>query len=721
MDFTYLGTSPTSYYLSAVGASTSSVNTIKPSANPTVGVNDLGYPLSSSLVNYLRYQLTQSRRKYFIFHEIYRRDTWSRAAIDYICRRLTRDDNRLLDKADPLNPDIYDLKKFLEDCNPDSDFTDLYRGIVQDLLEYNQSYLFIEFDRSHNPVNLWPMDSRITFPLIDFSGTIVAHAQVYNGMAEIYDPSEVIFFNQRNNGSDPKGYPAMETLVESVAMEIQANKFNAALFENNLNIGAIFSIPDADDMDIEANKRILTDQYATPANAYRPMILKGDAKLIRDGSLMVKDINFEMLIGLARHRVCAVFGVPESLLGIPQNTNRSTGQVHERITYVNTIRPIRRFINRQFTRQFIRKIWGSYSIVLDEPLNSMLPTQEEIETISKIAENGINFNDLQEMYGFPRLPNGDYFVMKIPGMGGYQRIDLTAMPGLGDPHFDFVAYQKEHEADLDQQNSYTMQGMQTPSGMFPEYVQPASQNLIQNETIAARIIDLSRSIGTASTPDLVYRRIPSAPGSRGAATLYTTKNGTSRYGTPPKSKSAALDSKDGTPNENTLVNPRDANKPKRLSDKELQQMSAAHAQVNGIFRQSQDQNWTNEQFFTNMESAGWQSAQDTRSEFQDVRDARSESRRLGELNLDRAYTIIGSEGQYYVMENSLSAFGDNSTPNSNSGSNSQTGGDIGNTGKQHSAGYQPDSFSSTLKVKRSMGEGSLSDWAESLEGFINGF
>jgi HK97 family phage portal protein len=672
----FLQVSPFAYYEAYNGLTLPKLGKYKQSSNRAMQVAALTYGIPQTLDQYIRLQLAQSRRKFFVFHEVYRRDTWVRAAIDYIVRRATRDSNRLVDEKDPLNPDITDLHDFMsEDCNPDLDFEDLYKGLLQDMLEFQQGYLFIERTFGDKVKALWPMDARITFPVTDFSGTILFHAQVYNGRVEVFMPDEVVYCPIRNNGSDPRGLPSIETLFDSVSMEHNANKYNAALFENNLNIGAIFSLPDATEDEIEQNKTYLEDQYATPENAHRPLLLRGNAKLLRDGALAIKDINFAELIALARHRVCAVFGVPESLLGIPDNTNRATGDIHERNTYVNTVRPLRRLLNRLITKQFIRKAWGSRSVKLDEPLNSMLPTQGEIEAVAKAAEVGLMYNDVLEMLGLPRVPNGDYFVMKIPGAGGYVRLDLTAMPGLGDPHFDFAAYQNEHQAQEAQAQDMAMQsaasGMPAPppaTSQFP-YVPPRPQDQIQQEAIAARIVDLSRSLAFDAadehdfllevwTPDvMVSRRIPMAPGSRGGSTLYFTSSGKARYGRPPRGKQPPADAKNGEPNRNSLTNPRDPNMPKRLTPEERLQMAAARSEVETLFRTAQAENWSNDEFFSQLQSNGWEPAADTRDQFHDARDARDEARRLSETYPENSYVILGADGQYFVMQKALADVG----------------------------------------------------------------
>ncbi len=640
----------------------------------TVTESAYGYDTGLSLDQYARWQLAQSRYKYFVMEAIYQGDSWVHAAIDYIVNSTTREPNRLIDRTDPLNPDVNDLTAFFDDCNEDKDFHELYEGLVQDMLTYGYGYLYIESRRRDGrPLYLHPMDARITFPVFDFHGGIMFYAQVYGGRVELFDVDEVLYFPMPAHGGQlPKS--KIEVLYESVSMEAQANRYNAFLFENNLNIGAVFSIPSAEDEDIEDNIRLLEDQYARPENAGRTLILKNDAKLLRDGALLTKDINFLELFKTTRHRVCAVFGVPEALLGIPENANRSTTDTQERDTYVTTVQPHRRRVNRRFTKHFIRKRWGSPTIEMVEPLSAMLPTKSHLEAVNTAAEVGQVYNDLREMQGLPRVPNGDYFVKGTPN--GYVRLD-TLMPGLGDPHFDFVAYQLEHQAQQESDaanaaNSAAAGLPPTPSSAG-EYVPPRPQDQIQLEPIAARIVDISRSLRANQydwddfendqnllelwTPlQVVSRRIPTFPGTRGG-TFYQTKSGKVRYGRPSQVKQPPIDSKDGTPNQNTLTNPKDPNMPARLTPEERLQMAAARSEVETLFRQSQDENWTNEQFFTHLTEQGWAAAADTREQFNDVRDARSEARRLSELHPDNAYVLLGADGQYLVMEKPLASYG----------------------------------------------------------------
>jgi len=638
------------------------------SNSKAIAVNHAAMPLTFE--QHVRAQVEQSRRRYFIFHELYRQHVWTRAVVDYIVRRGNKGQDRLVDEADPLNPDIAKIKKFFKTCHRLKSFKQLKASAMRDVLVQGQAYWFIEKNGKGEPIALHEMDARISFPITDLHGMVIAHVQVYNGQVVLFDTSEVIYFFTSNNGSLPNSISPLESLVNPIAAELNAHLYNAMLFENNLNIGAVFSIPDATDEQIESNKEYLRDQYSTPANAHRPLILKGDAKLLRDGALALKDINFTEMIALTRHSVCAVYGIPESLVGISTSVNRSEGDNNEYDAYVNTILPLREDRNEQISSQLIQspENFNSQDVCLEVPLSSKLPTPQHLKAVSSAADLGVyTFNEMREMSEAEPVPNGDVHVMKIPGAGGFIRPDLTALPGLGDPHWDMEAYQLEHLAETQMQKEASdeaaMQGiqLQAPQPDTP-YIPPRPQERIQQEHIASRIVNVARAKevdkgvrdGEAGG-NFVYRRTPMLPGTRGGKP-YVTSTGRTRYGPPPKGKQAPINAPDGSPNANTLTNPRDPNSPKRLTPEEKLGVHAAQAQVQFTLRKAQQENWDDEQFISELESHGWQPASGTQESFYDSHDALAEARRLAELYSDKVYTLLGADGTYFILENDLSSF-----------------------------------------------------------------
>lgn len=646
-------------YFAAAGGLLLPKKALQESQNKNIQVSSGGYLqfFDVNLEMYARQQLAQSRKKWFVLFEMYRRSTWVRAATDWICNAaLGVGPDQLVDPTNPANPEIEDIGNFLKQCHPTMSFTNFQTQWRQSLKIYGYGYAYIEPDNDGKPAALWPLDPRVTFPVTDQHGTIMFHAQVYNGRFVALMPEEVLYFALPNNNTEATPLSPLETIYDSVALNLNANAYNAALFQNDLNLGMVFSSKTATKEIVDENDRILRDKYSRPQNAGRHLILYGDMTLLRDGAAALKDINFQEMLNQCKTEACAVLGVPPFLLGAQDLSTRAAANVHERSTYVTTVRPLRQLINEQFTKQFIRGVWGSETVELQEPLASMLAHPEQIDAASKVADIGAGtFNEYRQLLGMPRVPNGDYPVMKIPGQGGFIRVDQTSMPGLLDPHFNFAAYVRAHEEEEQQNAALTQQGLQPQPGT--PYVPPMSYDTPQDDPIAARIIDISRSLGSdgADFEWVVERRTPQVPGARGGR-VYFTKTGKPRYGQQPTGaqKQAPALSPSGDPNQNTLTNPRDPNTPKRLTPDERAQVASARTQVQTLLGVAMDQNWTDEQFFSGMQNMGWDTVSGA-DHFTDVRDARAAAELLSERYPDNVYTLLGSGGQYQIMWKSLDA------------------------------------------------------------------
>jgi HK97 family phage portal protein/TolA protein len=472
--------------------------------------------------------------KDFVFWETYRRNVWVRACVDIIARRATRDIYRLVDELEPDNPDVETLKVFFEDCNPNSSFRELLKDFITDLLIYGRTYMFNQYTLGGDVANIWPMDTRITFPETDGHGDIIAHWQVYNGNYIEFTPEEVIYVRL---GNEVEGLSPIETLINSIASEFNAEAFNAALFENNLNIGVVISLPGASEEQAQETQQHLEAKYTSAKNAHKPVVLRQDAKLVKDGAANVKDIAWEKLIELSRSKACAMYGVPAFKLGVDGHTNRSSGDNHDKTFWMDTVQPLVETIYAQITRQFIRDVWGFPTIQMLPPLMATLPTNDEIDMLMKFAQMGLGtYNDLRRIAGMEAVVNGDRYV--IWTAGGYQRLDMTALPGVGDSSItpdeadeQLAAMLNPPQPGQEGDSGAAVTPDTGDSGASTDNTGDGSTPQPDNTEADSRIVALSDKF--AALAEFVYRG-PTVlhPGSKGGSGYYDAK-GTWHYGTPP--------------------------------------------------------------------------------------------------------------------------------------------------------------------------------------------
>jgi HK97 family phage portal protein len=507
----------------------------------------------------------RSPLRWFVFWELYRRNTWVRSAADKIVKRAVRDMPRLYDEEDPLNPDLFDLQVFLEDANLRQTLIE----VLTSMLVTGRGYIYpmrtlggaAGTATGRKGVDGFDvLDSRITYPITDGHGKIARHEQFYNGVTVSLEPEEVIYLPLPGWIQDGMGISPIESLVDALAVEMEAEDFNARLFANNLNMGVTVSLPDGDEAKAAKVQKILDAKHRGTKNAHRSLVLFGGAQLLKDGAATVKDIAFQILFELTRQKVATAFHVPVSLmLGDGTGTNKATVGILSKDFWEGTVRPLVSYVCDQFTRQFIREIWGSDTITMAESAVNVLPSSEEIDSIMKLAQLGMGFNEIRELMGKEALPNGDFPVMWTGG--GYLRLDRTALPGLGDA--DITPEEAEQElmaamAIPGEEGAEDVAPVEGEEDMAPEDGGEAAPEdggdgvTDEDADAQSRVIDLTLSALEQSfsvtrallsqrdtgPKEFVIRRVPVNPGARGGKG-YFDANGRWHYGQPGAAKTEA--------------------------------------------------------------------------------------------------------------------------------------------------------------------------------------
>jgi HK97 family phage portal protein len=496
----------------------------------------------------------RSPLRWFVFYELYKRSAWVRTAVDRIVTRAIRDKYKLEDVDNPDNPQLVELEAFLDTANDRESFIELLVNILTDLLIYGRSYLFMEptAGRAAGTVEgiegvaaLHALDARITYPITDGHGTVVRHEQFYNGEVVNLELDEVLYFSLGNAGSEAMGLSKLETLVDALAVEMEAENFNARFFANNLSVGVWVDLPDGDEKTAQEQQKRLEGKFTSSKNAHKPLVTYGGAKLLKDSASVVKDIAFKVLFDLTRDKVAAVYGVPVFLMvGDGGGATKSSGGILDKGFWEGTVRPLLSLVFTQFTRQFIHDTLGFDTVQMRESSINILPSEVEIDSTLKIAQLGLTFNEIRELQGKPPLANGDFPVMWTGG--GYIRLDRTVLPGLGNP--DITPEEAEQEL-LEAQVALDEEGMPVE-----DEGEPIEDDAIEDEgtgeegdasgDAGSRVIDLTLSAQARrfallraqlaarnSEIEHVVRRVPVNPGSRGGKG-YFDANGKWHYGLP---------------------------------------------------------------------------------------------------------------------------------------------------------------------------------------------
>ena len=216
------------------------------------------------------------------------------------------------------------------------------RKIMQAHSVSGNAYVHLErgLDSKASPIKLNVIDPRTIRVVTDKYGTILKWMQQVRGETVTFEPDEIMHYVEDGDpDSSVFGISGIETIVWDVRTDLAASKSNYAFFENDATPATQYILEDgiADD---EYDKVItkLKEQMQGSTNRHKALAMKG-VKEIKTLSLTNKDMEFELLRRLTTEKVCAVMGVPKSILNYTDGVNYSTNDGQMKKFYEGTIEP----------------------------------------------------------------------------------------------------------------------------------------------------------------------------------------------------------------------------------------------------------------------------------------------------------------------------------------------------------------------------------------------
>ena len=137
----------------------------------------------------------------------------------------------------------------------------------------------IEWNSSGAPVALWPLDP-MSVNILRVNGKLLYELLKEDGSTVRLMPSDVIHVQQLSRDGIA-GYGLIHMLArENLGAALALAAYVQRFYRNNMQLGAIISVVDA--MDEDAKAKFLADleeDHRGPNNAYRALLLEGDAKV----------------------------------------------------------------------------------------------------------------------------------------------------------------------------------------------------------------------------------------------------------------------------------------------------------------------------------------------------------------------------------------------------------------------------------------------------------
>ena len=280
------------------------------------------------------------------------------------------------------------------------------------LMLVGESFMLIERDEKGKPVELWvvpPHWVKMTPHLGSPTYTIVSP-----GGITMTVPVDDMFVMKQLNPYDPfmRGLGTAESIADEVEIDEYAAKFQKRFFYNDATPPVVFLMPDASREQRDEFMANWNKKHKGVENSHRAAALSGNVDVKELGSSDGKNLGFIESREAMRDAVLEHFGMPREIMGITENSNRSTADAAQYIYAKNVLTPKigarEEAVNKQLLPLFGRNLVWKYDPVI--PYDKEFDKSKALDAYDKGL---ITKNEARRLMDLPDVDGGDVFKVSI--------------------------------------------------------------------------------------------------------------------------------------------------------------------------------------------------------------------------------------------------------------------------------------------------------------------
>lgn len=307
----------------------------------------------------------------------------------YKHKKLDKKSIQLLEKdckkslANIIEIEEHPAIKLLLNPNPRMNYTDM-SGLVQSYLGLiGNAYIYIERGKDGSPKALYPLLSENVTAIVEPNaigyGEVKSYKYTFDNVnktrTETTIPAkDIIHFINYQPGNTLYGRGELEAGIACAEREYYYDQVENYLNKNNARPDFLVSykagMTENQQKEIQ---RMWYKKYGSAQNAGKPMITTGDVDVKQLG-FSPRDMQFQMGRTELRREICAIYGVPESLVVI-NDANRASAEsgmdFYKQITILPKLQKYFEKINEQLVREYDEDLFVWYDA-------NMITSQDEM-------------------------------------------------------------------------------------------------------------------------------------------------------------------------------------------------------------------------------------------------------------------------------------------------------------------------------------------------------
>ena len=345
-----------------------------------------------------------------------------------VYQRTQDADGKLAKEALPDHP----LQTLLDKVNPFWTGLDLQRATETYLGIWGACYwILIKPGPGSPPTEIWPARPD-KIRIIPDKKKYIAGFRFDDGANHVVLlPEEVVWMRYFNPLSELGALAPVAVGRLSADMGIEALRSNRNLFKNGMLFGnvGIELENTASDPEIEDFYKRLKKRFASPENAYRPIVMSPGMKAKNLG-FAPKEMEFMSNLRWSLEDIARVWDVPKILLQDLENATYSNIDSAERMFWRNTIIPEMQFLQSEIQEMLVSqfkddKLFIEYDLsqieILKEEFNQLATRQREDVKVGLIT-----INEARAERGLKSVPWGDVPPVPAPAIGmGFKELQAA--------------------------------------------------------------------------------------------------------------------------------------------------------------------------------------------------------------------------------------------------------------------------------------------------------
>ncbi len=346
--------------------------------------------------------------------KMYQQDPTIRACVD-ITKRVVcstdwvikpRDESRGAEQGH-----IDQVKAFFHNPNDrEESFQEILSKVIQDLLILDAGVFEITHDVQGMPAEIYALDGAKVKLTVDEHGEFKDTAKAYElkvgGKTETFAQNEIIYLMLNPQSDSVYGLSPLESLYKRVIANIYTAEWQKNFFKNSAVPQLLLSLKGGTHEQMQKFQRFLENEFKGFEKAHKTLVMNLPVDVTKL-SYSNEEMEFMDYQKFLRRTMCAVYSVPEAIIGEFENANRANSQVQYQIFKNQAVLPICNLISYHFNTALIPQ-FGFDDVEFRFKPTDVIDKKLQADTLAVYLNNSImTINEARGVLGLPRVTWGD--------------------------------------------------------------------------------------------------------------------------------------------------------------------------------------------------------------------------------------------------------------------------------------------------------------------------